>query len=71
MAVELMQKSKLNDMQKHNVLSSLDQNDEINILKNIEKNLRDLDGCNEERPKMTLFARAGSRNRYDRSRSCD
>ena len=37
MTLELMQKSKLNDMQRHNLLSSLDQNDEVNILKNIKK----------------------------------
>ena len=39
MAVLLMQKSKLSDMQKHNVLSSLDQNNELDILKNIMKKL--------------------------------
>ena len=52
MEVNLMQKSKLNDMQKHNILLSLDQSDEANILKNIKKKLRDLDGCNDERQKQ-------------------
>ena len=63
MAVLLMRKSKLNDMQKHNVLLSLDQNYEVHVLKNVKKKLKDLIGCVEERPKMMLFARDGSRNR--------
>ena len=57
LAAEIMSRSTLNNLQKHNIMATVDTEDTSNILVAIKKKLKDLDGCeNDGEPKRTFFA---------------
>ena len=69
LAAELVTRSKLNKLQKHNVLSTVDTEDDVNILKIIKKKLKDLDACeSEEEPKRTLYTEQPRHRSYSKER---
>ena len=56
LAAELLTKSRINGIQKHNILSNVKTDDNPNILKDIKKKLRDLDGCDTDENRKTFYA---------------
>ena len=56
LAAEMMTRSRLNNLQKHNIMSTIDSEDSQNILGLIKKKFRDLDGCeNDSEPKRAFY----------------
>ena len=70
MAAELVSKSKMNGIQKHNILSTVNTEDNPNILKDMKKKLRDLDGCENDGNKRTFYMENRTPNRnFSRERN--
>ena len=55
LAAEMMTRSKLNSLQKHNIMATIDTENSQNILAVIKKKLKDLDGCDESEPKRAFY----------------
>ena len=56
LAAELVSKSRMNHLQKHNILATVDTEENPNILKDIKKKMKDLDGCSNDETKKTFYA---------------
>ena len=66
LAAELVTRSKMNSLQKHNIMATIETEDSPNILNILKKKLRDLDACDEGEPKRTFFTDNSRQRSFDR-----